>query len=159
MSLMRQNRPAIWAGPAWSDPFDLVIRDFFRNIATTPTAQGTRDGDGMLPMRVEEFVADGAHVLRVELPDIDPDKDVQITITDHLLTVSARREQRAEQKDAEHFRSEFRYGRYERSFTLPDGVGEKDVTATYRDGILEVRVPVPAEPPAPEPTRVPITHS
>jgi HSP20 family protein len=87
-------------------------------------------------MRVEEYVEAGQYVLRAEMPGIDPDNDLDIEVHDGMLTVKA--ERREESRNAQ--RSEFRYGSFSRSVTLPSGADEDDVRATYRDGILEVRV-------------------
>ena len=86
--------------------------------------------------RLEEFVQDGRFVVRTELPGIDPDKDVEITISDGVLTVHG--ERREEHKDRQ--RSEFFYGTFSRSVTLPKGAQTEDTKASYRDGILEVSV-------------------
>jgi HSP20 family protein len=95
-------------------------------------------------MRIEEFAEDGRIVVRAELPGIDPDRDVEITVADHTLTIRAERtrEEQVEEKDG--FRSEFAYGSFVRTMPLPTGATEDDITATYRDGILEVQVPVAA---------------
>jgi HSP20 family protein len=93
-------------------------------------------------MKVEEFMDDGTLVVRAELPGIDPDEDVEISVTDHVLTISAerRREQKVEEKGS--YRSEFEYGSFVRSMRLPANATEDDIVATYQDGILEVRVPM-----------------
>jgi HSP20 family molecular chaperone IbpA len=96
---------------------------------------------GAQVMRVEDYVEEGQYVLRAELPGIDPDKDVDITIDNGVLTIKA--ERREEKKDAG--RSEFRYGAFTRSTTLPTGADQDDVSATYSDGILEVRVGIKPE--------------
>ena len=92
-------------------------------------------------MRVEDYIEEGRYVLRAEVPGIDPDKDVEITIDNGVLTVKA--ERREEKKEGG--RSEFRYGSFSRSATLPTGADPDDVTATYGDGILEVRVGIKPE--------------
>lgn len=99
--------------------------------------------DGWL--RLEEYEDEGTLVLRTEAPGLDPDKDVEITVSDGFLRVRARREVKAEQKNKKGYRSEFRYGELSRSMRLPEGVSGDDVKATYEDGILEVRIPVPIE--------------
>lgn len=94
-------------------------------------------------LRVEEVHEDGALVIRVEIPGIDPEKDVEVTVTDHTMRISAKREERSEKKNG--YRSEFRYGEFQRSLPLPTGVDKDSVKAAYKDGILEVRIPWPAE--------------
>jgi HSP20 family protein len=103
-------------------------------------------------IRVEENLEAGQYGLRAELPGIDPDKDVEISVENGVLTVAA--ERREEKKEPQ--RSEFRYGRFSRSITLPVRADEDDVKATYRDGILEVRVGI-TEKSTPETKRIPIT--
>lgn len=93
-------------------------------------------------MRVEEFQDDGVLVVRAELPGIDPDHDVEITVSDHTLRLKAERRQESRTEDAKGFRSEFHYGSLLRTVALPAGATEADVKATYVDGILEVRVPI-----------------
>lgn len=94
---------------------------------------------------VEQVHEEGALLIRAELPGVDPHEDVDITVEDGLLTIVAQREERSKQHRGEGYRSEFRYGRFERQLRLPQGAGVDDVSATYRDGVLEVRVPIPAE--------------
>lgn len=96
--------------------------------------------------RMEQYVEDdGTMVVRGELPGMDPDEDVTITAGDGRLTISAKRENHTEESKGGRFRSEFHYGSFERSVALPAGAQTDDVTATYTDGILEVRVPVETE--------------
>lgn len=106
-------------------------------------------------MRVEEFVDDGTLVVRAELPDIDPDKDVEISVVADTLTIDAERRVSAEHKDKDSYRSEFQYGSFHREIPLPAGCRESDVTASYTDGVLEVRVPM-GEVPKPEAVKVPV---
>lgn len=95
-------------------------------------------------IRLEDQMEDGRYVVRAELPGLDPAKDVDITVRNGQLTIKAERSERKEAKG----RSEFAYGSFVRSVTLPAGANEDDITASYDQGILTVSVPVatPAEP-------------
>lgn len=104
-------------------------------------------------IRLEDFVEDGTYVLRAEMPGIDPDKDVQIDIDGDVLTI--RGERREETKERGHH--ELHYGSFSRSIALPRKADVDDVTASYKSGILELRVPL-ADGGA-EPRRVPIEHN
>src|SRR5579863_1830820 len=110
--------------------------------------------DGWL--RIEEIQEGSTYVLRAEVPGIDPDKDVEITIEDGVLRVHAHREVKAEHKNKKGYRSEFHYGQLMRTMRLPEGVSGDDVKATYEDGILEIRVAVPPTK-EPEVKTVPVT--
>jgi HSP20 family protein len=93
-------------------------------------------------LKVEEFEADGKMVFRAEMPGLDPDEDVEITVMDGRLHVRAERRSETMTDDKKGYRSEFRYGMFERTLKLPPGATEQDITATYTDGILEVIVPI-----------------
>lgn len=95
-------------------------------------------------IRLEDQMEDGHYVVRAELPGIDPAKDVDITVCDGQLTIRAERTEKQEVKG----RSEFSYGSFVRSVTLPAGANEEDISATYDNGILTVSVAV-AEPAVP----------
>ncbi len=108
-------------------------------------------------IRVEEVVEDGTLVIRAELPGVDPEKDVELFVENGVLAMRAERRQEKETKDRHRRRSEFRYGSFARSIGLPAGATEKDVKATYENGILEVRVPVEGD--KAEARKVPITRT
>ncbi|MGH9276618.1 MAG: Hsp20/alpha crystallin family protein [Acidimicrobiales bacterium] len=92
---------------------------------------------------IEEFVDDDTLVVRAEVPGIDPAKDVEITISDNMLHLRVERQQAAEVVEEQGLaRQEFLYGSFSRSVPLPAGAQEDAIEARYRDGILEVRVPV-----------------
>lgn len=114
---------------------------------------------GATPIRVEEYV-DGDHlVVKAEVPGVDPDKDIEITVDEGFLNIRAERREREEHKDGDKFHSEFRYGSFSRTVPLPAGAKEEDIKAQYVDGVLEVRLPVPKEPAeAPTPKKVPISR-
>lgn len=104
-------------------------------------------------IRVEEFRDGQDLVIRAELPGIDPDKDVELSVSDGMLHIHAERreEERKEQKG--YYRRELRYGSLSRSLALPTGVKETDISASYKDGILEIRIPTPKE----STTRIPVS--
>ena len=94
-----------------------------------------------LPLKIEEYTEDGTLVVRAELPDVDVDKDVDISVHDGLLHIKAARSQKSETKEKSFYRSEFRYGAFERTLPLPPGATLDDVKATYENGVLEIRIP------------------
>jgi HSP20 family protein len=111
------------------------------------------------PIRIEEFVDGKNLVVRAEIPGVDPDNDIEITIDDGFLRIRAERQEKEEHKDKGRFRSEFRYGSFSRNIPLPDDVKEEDIKATYTDGVLEVRTPLPEEAARPAaPKKLPITR-
>ena len=83
-------------------------------------------------------------VLRADLPGMRRD-DVDIEIKDGALTVSGERKAEHEENAEGYYRVERAYGRFSRSLTLPDGIEPDAVEASFADGVLEVRIPKPAE--------------
>lgn len=109
-------------------------------------------------IRIEQVVEGTTLVVRAELPGIDPEKDVEITLGVGFLEIRAERQEKKEQKDKGSYRSEFRYGSFVRRLPLPDGVQKDDVSASYKDGVLEVRVPVPEKAQPGSAHKIPITR-
>jgi HSP20 family molecular chaperone IbpA len=103
--------------------------------------------------RVEEMARDNRYLIRAELPGLDPEKDIEVTVDGATLTIHAERRQ----EDSGPHRSEFRYGSLTRLVTLPVKVDATDVTARYERGVLEVSVP--AREVRPEGDRVAIEKS
>jgi HSP20 family molecular chaperone IbpA len=90
-------------------------------------------------MRLEdEMTKDGRYEVRAEIPGVDPAKDVDITVREGRLTIKAERTEKKESSG----RSEFSYGSFVRSVSLPPGADENDITATYDKGILTVSVAI-----------------
>ncbi|RWA16800.1 heat shock protein Hsp20 [Mycolicibacterium elephantis DSM 44368] len=105
-------------GPATSD-------EWFGG-AFTPAAEILRDGDDAL--------------VRVELPGVDVEKDVNVDLDRGYLVIHGeRRDERAEDRNGRALR-EVRYGSFRRSFKLPAHVTEDAISATYEKGVLTVRV-------------------
>jgi HSP20 family protein len=103
---------------------------------------------GMSGIRVEEVVDGSTLLVRAELPGIDPETDVDVTVSNGVLEIKAERKEKQEHKDKNTYRSEFRYGSFSRRVPLPEGARQEDVTASYKDGVLEVRMPVQEKAPA-----------
>jgi HSP20 family protein len=93
-------------------------------------------------IKVEEFTDDNELVIRAELPGVDPERDVRVSITDGDLTIRAERRQEHTTEDRQIRRSEIRYGSFARTIPLPPGTRESDIKASYKDGVLEVRAPL-----------------
>jgi HSP20 family protein len=157
MTAMR--RLGAWpALPSWPEErIDRMFRDMFRDFFAGRVMLDRYVEAATHAMHIEEFIEDGTCVIRAELPGIDPDKGIEITVSDGVLHLSAKREEREEEERPSGYRSEFRYGSFERSIRLPEGATESDVKASYKDGILEVRIAVPKTE-APALTKVPIEH-
>ncbi|GGM21756.1 hypothetical protein GCM10010129_77640 [Streptomyces fumigatiscleroticus] len=102
---------------------------------------GAHSVPGLHGIRIEEHIADGRYVLRAELPGVDPEKNVEVTIAEGELTLRAERSEETTEKH----RTEFRYGTFARTVRLPAGARGEEASAEYKDGVLTITVPVPQE--------------
>jgi HSP20 family protein len=144
MKLMRIEGPSAWAlSPlagleAWSD-------EIGRLLGRTAMGPG-RCEDGSVawvpPLDVREEKDDV--VVTVELPGVRKE-DIEVAVRDGVLTISGQRVREEVREDAGLLREERLFGRFQRSVVLPRGMVADGVRATYRDGVLTVRVPKPEE--------------
>ena len=118
-----------------------------------------RDGEWRRSFKIEECRDGDTMIVRAELPGIDPDKDVQVEVVDGELMISVHRTEQHRSSSLHVHRSEFRYGSFTRSVALPSGVNESDVEASYKDGVLEVRLHVPKEAVEAASRRIPIKRA
>jgi HSP20 family protein len=100
------------------------------------------DSMGEAAIRVEEFEEDGRLIVRADAPGVNPDKDIEISMTDGMLRISVQREKETKHEGKRHYRSEFQYGSFVRTVALPAGCDDSDVKAEYKDGVLEVKIPL-----------------
>lgn len=95
---------------------------------------------------------DDSLVVRMDLPGMSTD-DIEVRMERDALIVEGEREQTREREDADYYLAERSYGRFYRRVPLWDGASPDEVDAQFRDGVLEVRVPLPKERQA-EPRRI-----
>ena len=119
----------------------------FSSFFDTPTARAGNGGGA--PTRrwipAMDLVETGDHfVLRADLPGMQ-ESDVSIEIENNILTVSGERKTEHETKEEGYYRLERATGAVSRSLTLPDGIDADAITAAFDKGVLEVRIPKPAE--------------
>jgi HSP20 family protein len=91
---------------------------------------------------VEGLVEDGHIVIRMALPGVDP-KNVEVSLEQNELAIKGQRKRESQAKSEHYFAREVVYGRFERRFTLPEGVDPGKVYARFSNGMLEVKVPSP----------------
>ncbi|BBZ37002.1 Hsp20/alpha crystallin family protein [Mycobacterium conspicuum] len=133
------SKVALWSRPAWDT--DRWLRDFFGPAAAadwnTPATSGFRPA--------AEIVRDGDDaVVRVELPGVDVEKDVNVEVdfqngVSRLVIHGEHRDEHHEESQGRTLR-EIRYGSFRRSFQLPAHVTGDAITASYDAGVLTVRV-------------------
>lgn len=110
----------------------------------------SRDLDGMFGAMAKEpascrncmprvDIIEDSHnlMLEVELPGMDKD-EIKVMVEDGVLSISGERKMKNEEKDRNYLRSEIAYGAFSRSFTLSDNVDTENISADYKNGILNI---------------------
>ena len=83
---------------------------------------------------------DKTYYIEVDLPGIKKE-DITIDIHDNVITISGERNHKEETEKEDYYMYESSYGKFERSFTLPENVSEDDIKASNSNGVLEVIIP------------------
>jgi len=129
--------------------FDDFISDWrmpsiSRGMAEWEPFRSTLLGKGPVDVRFDVSETVDAIELTAELPGID-EKDVELTLSDGVLTVKGEKKAETEKKEKDYYLSERRYGRFLRSMRVPDSVDEGKIKATFEKGVLKVEMPKRAE--------------
>ncbi|MGD2188005.1 MAG: Hsp20/alpha crystallin family protein [Desulfobacterales bacterium] len=94
---------------------------------------------------VDIHVTDGAIIVQAELPGLKKE-DIEIEIKENILTLKGERtEEKKEIKEENYYRQERRSGKFHRSFTLPAVIDPGKIVASYKAGVLEVKISKPEE--------------
>jgi HSP20 family protein len=87
---------------------------------------------------------DGAYEISAELPGLD-ENNVDVTLSNHTLTIKGEKSENKEDKRKDYYLSERRYGSFQRSFQIPEGVDADKINAQFAKGVLTVTLPKTAE--------------
>jgi HSP20 family protein len=92
---------------------------------------------------MDVFEKDGAFHVRAELPGMT-DKEVEVTATADTLTITGEKKEEREVKEENYYRTERSYGKFSRQIALPAGADTGQATARFKDGVLEIDIPIKA---------------
>jgi HSP20 family protein len=130
-------------GNWFENPFSMMKRfsdemDRFFNLPRAENAIWT------LAVEVKEEA--GKLLISAELPGVKPE-DVKVTVTEDALVLEGERKYEREERRQGFYHSERRYGRFYRAIPLPKGAHTDKASAAYRNGVLEVAIPIPESKP------------
>jgi len=81
-----------------------------------------------------------AYHIEVDLPGVKKE-DIHVDISDGVLTISGERKFKKETKEKDYYKVESSFGKFERSFRLPEDVNDEEIKAESKDGVLEITLP------------------
>jgi HSP20 family protein len=145
---MQKNQTSSSLAPLLRDPFHSLFGRLFGD--TMPEFYGTPEANAAPRTNISEN--EQSYELAFELPGLD-EKDIQVHVQDHVLTVTGERKDERETQGKRWHRVEHRYGQFSRTISLPQDASAKGVEAVYKQGVLTVIVP---KQPESRPTKVQI---
>jgi HSP20 family protein len=131
----------------WREPFRIGALSF-------PFRQVTRSTARFIP-RLDVYEQDNSIVVKAELPGLKND-DVQVELDDDGLVIRGQSQSEREVNENAYYRAERSFGRFYRRLPLPFDVQPEQIQASMADGVLEVRLPRPAQTQT-EPKKIPIS--
>jgi HSP20 family protein len=130
------------------DPFTLlrgIQREMSRAFGQRSQGRRTGNGNGVTAAiwvpPIEVQYKDGNFLVSAELPGLR-DEDVSVAITDDSIVISGERQEQHEETQGGMRRSELRYGQFYRAIPLPDGADPEKAQAEFKNGVLQITVPV-----------------
>lgn len=114
------------------------IDDLFRGVFPRTAWNGAENAPDI---RIDVFENDGAYRVKADIPGVDK-KDIDVSINDNLVTISAEVRRETRQKDGDReIVTERSYGQAYRTFTLPVAVSSDAADARYENGVLTLTLP------------------
>jgi HSP20 family protein len=147
--LARRNAPATMA-PLFTDSFDLfnpfsmmrrMQEELSRAFSSSGTNSSSNGGSTLWIPPIEVAQKDGNYVVSAELPGLS-DEDVTVEIDDEAIVIRGERQFEHTETQGGITRTERRYGEFYRAVPLPDGADTTKARAEFKDGVLQIRVPV-----------------
>ena len=133
---------------AGQDPFgglrqeiDRLFEEFGPGFALVPSVRRLLE---LEPFRAMSTAGAAAIQVTAELPGMD-EKDIEVTLSGDMLTIKGEKKEEREEKEKNYYFSERRFGSFQRSFRLPEGVNPDKVEARFDKGVLTVTLPKTAE--------------
>lgn len=117
------------------DPFK-HFKDIERSLYSYPSSEGVSGFIPVVNTREGEF----AYHIDADLPGINKE-DIKVDINKNVLTISGERKTKAEIKEEDYYKVETAFGKFSRSFNLPENADIENISASSENGVLEIVIP------------------
>jgi HSP20 family protein len=116
----------------WESPFPRFFEDFEDKY------------DEVFTPAVESYMKDGNLVVRADVPGLEL-KDIEVTVLNNILSLKGERKNENEVKKDDYLHREISYGAFERRMSLPEGTAADKVKASFKNGVIEITIPLAKE--------------
>ena len=134
------ERGRLWPMSAWEREIDHWFDDFRRHLAWPRLWAGPLQRTEITVPALDVYEKGDEVVVKAEIPGMTKDQ-IEVHLTDSTLTVTGEKKQEEEVKDKDYYRCERSFGSFARTVQLPAEVKTEGAKATFKDGVLEVRLP------------------
>src|SRR5262249_19845463 len=124
----------------WERDFDRMLENFFRGRFPLSFEDRWSERLGVREPAIDLYEDKDDIVVKAEMPGLSKD-DIEVDITDHLLILKGEKKKAEEANERDYYRSERVYGSFVRSIPLPSETDPQKAQATFKNGVLEVRLP------------------
>ncbi len=125
------------------DEFDSFFDSMLGEFGNWPLGGRRREADyltsGVIKPCLDIAASKDSYTITVEIPGVEQ-KDVSLEVIDDTLTVRGEKRQEKEEKSQGYYRMERSFGSFQRILSLPADADQQSITATFRDGVLTVRM-------------------
>lgn len=125
------------------DQFNHLFDDFFFGRELAPF-RAAEPWFGTFQPHIDVKESDKEITVSAELPGMD-EKDIEVLLSSDSLTIKGEKKEEKEEKEKSYYRMERRYGSFQRVIPLPVEIDTKKVDASFKKGILNVRLPKTAQ--------------
>lgn len=152
LPIEKTKQAATAPAPGWST-FDGLrqeinrLFDDFNSLAwpiplrhAMPSLDLSRDKGWPVAPAMDMTEADGHYAITAELPGMD-EKNVEVKVANGILTIKGEKKEEKEEQNKDYHLSERRYGSFQRSFRIPEGVDPDAIAAEFSKGLLTIRLP------------------
>ena len=141
-SLIKRDDQNIHPIERFHRDIDKVFENFFTDFRFPSIFESEKDGGFSPKVNVSE---DHKNVdVSVELPGMNK-KDIEVSLKENILTIKGEKNTEKEEKKKDYYHVERSYGKFQRSIKLPAEVEDDKVDASFKDGILNIRLPKTAK--------------
>jgi len=147
--------PSLWEPFNTTPSFDREFNDIVNRLFSAVSENSTETTWTWKP-KLEVFRDDDELVVRADLPGVDPERDIDLSIEGNVLHLTGHRSFDREVSDEHRSMVERAYGEFRRDLRLPDGVDSDAMKATYDAGVLTITMPLPESVKEDEPKKIPV---